>query len=81
MVVKVTLWYELWTSLMDLYWIIFLFNDLITEEALIVLHTNEMEEASNKRNALVSLMEDVVFEILCHLPACSLFCCKCVYQS
>jgi hypothetical protein len=32
MAVKVTLWYELWTSLMDLCWIIFLFSDLITEE-------------------------------------------------
>ena len=33
MVVKVALWYELWTSLMDLCWIIFLFSDLIIEEA------------------------------------------------
>ena len=61
MVVKVALWYELWTSLMDLCWIIFLFSDLITEEALIVLHTIKMEEAPNKRNALASLMEDVIF--------------------
>ena len=44
MVVQVALWYELWTSLMDLCWIIFLFSDLITEEALILLHTDEMEE-------------------------------------
>ena len=43
---------------MDLYWIIFLFSYLITKEALIVLHTDEMEVAPNKRNALASLMED-----------------------
>jgi hypothetical protein len=48
MVVKVALWYELWTSLMDLCCIIFLFSDLVTEEALIVLHTDEMEEVPNK---------------------------------
>ena len=45
MVVKVALWYELWTSLMDLCWIIFLLSDLITQEVLIALHTGEMEEA------------------------------------
>ena len=61
MVVQVALWYELWTSLMDLCWIIFLFSDFITEQALILLHTDEMEEAPNKRNALASLLEDVVF--------------------
>ena len=61
--------------------IIFLFSDLITEEALIILYTNEMEEASNKRNALASLTDDVVLEILRQLPACSLFCCKCVCHS
>jgi hypothetical protein len=66
---------------MDLCWIIFLFSDLITEEALIVLHTDEMEEALNKRNALASLTEDVVFEILCRLPARSLFYRKCVCRS
>ena len=81
MVVQVALWYELWTSLMDLCWIIFLFTDLITEETLIVLHTDEMEKASNKRNALASLTEDVVLKILRHLPVRSLFCCKCVYHS
>ena len=81
MVVKVALWYELWTSLMDLCWIIFLISDLITEEALIVLHTNEMEEAPNKRNTLASLMDDVFVEILHHLPARSLFRCKCVCRS
>ena len=81
MVVKVALWYELWTSLMDLCWIIFLLNDLITKEALIVLHTNEMEEAINKRNALANLMDDVFVEILRCLPARSLFCYKCVYHS
>ena len=36
----------------------------MTEEALIVLHTDEMEEAPNKRNALASLTKDVIFEIL-----------------
>jgi hypothetical protein len=81
MVVKVALWYELWTSLMDLCWIIFLFSDFITEEALIVLHINEIEEAPNKRNALASLMEDVIFEILSRLPTHSLFCYKCVCRS
>ena len=67
MVVKVALWYELWTSLMDLCWIIFLFSDLITEQALILLHTDEMEEAPNKRNALASLVDNVVVEILLRL--------------
>jgi hypothetical protein len=66
---------------MDLYWIIFLFSDLITKEALIVLYTDEMEETPNKRNTLASLMEDVVFEILRRLPACSLFYCKCICRS
>ena len=73
MVVQVALWYELWTSLMDICWIIFLFSDLITEEALIVLHTYEMEEAPNKRNSLASLTEDVILEILRRLPDRSLF--------
>jgi hypothetical protein len=72
-VVKVALWYELWTSLMDLYWIIFLFSDLIAKQALILLHTDEMEEAPNKRNALANLMDDVFVEILHRLPAQSLF--------
>ena len=81
MVVKITLWYELWTSLLDLCWIIFLFSDLITEQALILLHTDKMEEAPNKRNALASLTEDVVFEILRRLPTRSLFYYKCVYHS
>ena len=81
MVVKVALWYELWTSLMDLCWIIFLLSDLITEQALILLDTDEMEEPPNKRNTLVSLTDDAVVEILRHLPACSLFCYKCVYHS
>ena len=66
---------------MDLCWIIFLFSDLITEEALIVLHIDEMDEAPNKRNALASLTKDVVFEILRRLPVRSLFCYKCVYRS
>jgi hypothetical protein len=66
---------------MDLCWIIFLFSDLIIEETLIVLHTDEIQEAPNKRNVLGSLMEDVVFKILRHLPARSLFCCKCVCRS
>ena len=82
MVVKVALWYELWTSLMDLCWIIFLLSDLIIEKALILLHAHdEMKEAPNKRNALASLMDDVFVEILRHLTAYSLFCCKCVYRS
>jgi hypothetical protein len=50
---------------MDLYWIIFLFSDFIMEEALIVLYTDEMEEAPNKRNTLATLTEDIIFEILC----------------
>ena len=66
---------------MDLCWIIFLFSDLITEEALIVLHTDEMEEAPNKRNTLANLTEDVILEILRRLLACSLFCYKCVSRS
>jgi len=66
---------------MYLCWIIFLFSDLIIEEALIVLHTDKMEEAPNKRNALASLTKDVIFEILCHLPIRSLFCYKCVCRS
>ena len=63
---------------MDLCWIIFLLSDLITNQVLILLHTNKMKEAPNKRNALASLTEDVVLEILCHLPAHSLFYCMCL---
>jgi hypothetical protein len=48
MVVKVALWYELWTSLLDLYWIIFLFSDLIIEQALILLHIEKIEEAPTR---------------------------------
>ena len=81
MVVKVALWYELWTSLMDLCWIIFLFSDLITDQALILLHIDKMEEAPNKRNALVSLTDDAIIEILCRLPTRSLFYYKCVCRS
>ena len=81
MVVKVALWYELWTSLMDLCRIIFLFSDLITDQALILLHTDKMEEAPNKRNALASLIDDAIVEILYYLPAYSLFYCKCVCRS
>ncbi|XP_066392287.1 uncharacterized protein [Miscanthus floridulus] len=40
-----------------------------------------MEEAPNKRNALDSLMDDAIIEILHRLPARSLFCYKCVYHS
>ena len=40
-----------------------------------------MEVAPNNRNALASLTEDVVLEILCCLPARSLLCCKCVCRS
>ena len=82
MVVKVALWYKLWTSLMDLCWIIFLLSDLKTEQALMLLHAHdEMEEAPNKRNALASLMDDVFLEILCCLPARSLFYYNCVCRS
>jgi hypothetical protein len=81
MVIKVALWYELWTSMMDLFWIIFLFSALITEQALILLHIDEMEEAPNKRNALASLPYDVVVKILHCLTTHSLFCYKCVYRS
>jgi hypothetical protein len=68
---------------MDICQIIFLFSDLITKEALILLHTNDrrlfkMEVAPNNRNALASLTEDVVLEILRRLPARSLLCYKCV---
>ena len=67
---------------MDLCWIIFLLSVLITKQALILLHAHDkMEEAPNKRNALASLMDDVFIEILCHLPAHSLFYCKCVCRS
>ena len=59
MITKVALWYELWTSLIDLCWIIFLFSGIISEQALILLHTDEMEEVPNKRNTLASLMDDV----------------------
>jgi hypothetical protein len=73
MVVKVALWYELWISLMDLCWIILLLSDLITEQALILLHAhNKMEEAPNKRNTLASLMDVVFVKILHRLPAHSL---------
>ena len=81
MVVKVALWYESWTSLLDLCWIIFLFSHLITEQALILLHIDEMEEAPNKRNALAILTDDAVVKILRRLPARSLFCYKCAYRS
>ena len=81
MVVKVALWYELWTSLLDLCWIIFLFSDLITEQALILLHIDKMEEAPNKRNALASLTDDAIVEILRCLPTRSMFYCKCVCHS
>lgn len=71
---------------MDLYWIIFLFSDIITKEALILLHTDdrrlfEMEEALNKRNAVASLIDRVLVKILCRLPARSLCYCKCVCRS
>ena len=81
MVVKVAFWYESWTSLLYLCWIIFLFSDLITEQALILLHIDEIEEAPNKRNALASLTDDVIVEILRRLPTRSLFCYKCVCRS
>jgi hypothetical protein len=40
-----------------------------------------MEEAPNKRNAVPSLANDVVLEILCCLPIRSLLYCKCVCRS
>ena len=40
-----------------------------------------MEEAPNNRNALASLVEDVVLEILRRLPARSLFYYKCDCRS
>ena len=72
--------------LMDLCWIIFLFIDLITKEALILLHNDDrrlfkMEATPNNRNALASLTEDLVLEIIHHIPAYSLFSYKCVYRS
>ena len=50
---------------MDLCRIIFLFSDLITKEALILLHNDdrrlfEMEAAPNNRNALASLIEYLI---------------------
>ena len=67
--------------------ILFLFSDIITKEALILLHTEdrrlfEMEVAPNNKNTLASLIiEDVVLEILHCLLACSLFSYKCVCRS
>jgi hypothetical protein len=71
---------------MDLCRIIFLFGDVITKEALILLHNDDhrffkMEAAPNNRNALAGLTEDVVLEILHRLPARSLVCYKCVCRS
>jgi len=68
---------------MDLCRIIFLFSDLITKEALILLQTNdrrlfEMKEAPNNRNALAGPTEDVILEILHRIPSHSLFYYKCV---
>jgi len=40
-----------------------------------------MEEAPDNRNALASLTEDVVLEILRRYPTRSLFCCKCICHS
>jgi len=40
-----------------------------------------MEEVLGKRNALASLTEDVVLEILRRYPTRSLFCCKCICHS
>jgi len=66
---------------LDLCWIIFLFSDFITEQALILMHIDKMEEAPNKRNTLDSLTDDAIVEILRHLLARSLFCCKYVCHS
>ena len=64
---------------MNLCRIIFLFSDLITKEALILLHNHvhrlfEMEAGPNNRNALASLTEVLVLEILHCLPVRSLLC-------
>ncbi|RCV23965.1 hypothetical protein SETIT_5G047400v2 [Setaria italica] len=40
-----------------------------------------MKEAPNKRNAVGSLTDDVLVDILRRLPARSLCCCKCVCRS
>ena len=40
-----------------------------------------MEETPNKRNALASLMDDAIVEIIYHLPIRSLFYRKCVCRS
>jgi hypothetical protein len=66
--------------------IIFLFSDIITKEALILLHNDdrrlfEMEAAPNNRNAKASLIEDLVLVILHRLPARLLFSCKYVCRS
>ena len=71
---------------MDLCRIIFHFSDLITKKALILLHTDDrrlfkIEEARNKMNALASLTEDLVLEILRRLPARSLFSYKYICRS
>ena len=64
---------------MDLCRIIFLFSDLIIMEALILLHNHDRRLF--KMDALASLTEDVVLEILRCLLSRSLLCCKCVCRS
>ena len=44
-------------------------------------YTDEMGEAPNKWNALASLTDDAIVEILHRLPVRSLFYCKCVCRS
>jgi hypothetical protein len=83
MVVKVALWGMSY----GLHWWIFvgLFSSsvisLLSKLSSYCMHTDKIEEAPNKMNALASLMDDVFVEILHRLPARSLFCCKCVYRS
>jgi hypothetical protein len=41
----------------------------------------EMEAAPNQKNAVASLTDDLLLDILYHLPPCSLCSNKCVYRS
>ena len=69
MVVKVALWCELWTSLMDLCWIIFLLSDLITEQALILLHAHRQNGGGPQQEEHIGWPNGHVFiEILRRLP-------------
>jgi hypothetical protein len=72
-------------SLMDISWIIFIFSDLISKEALILLDTSnhrlfKMEESHNQRNTVASLKQSPSRHAPHHL-AHSLCCCKYVCRS